>query len=416
MMKQTRLFQLIMVGLGLMMLTLLPACGGGASSGSSSNAPKQIVIGASIPETGALAAFGSYAKWGYSAAVADVNKSGGLFLSKYNVKVPVKLILYDDQSQPDQVTANTQRLVLSDKVNALLGSATPPLVIPGAVVAERNHIPLVAGMTPIRAFLGANPHWTYAWDIFFDEFDMTQQQFLTMNTVQSNHKVALFTDNEQDGVVMGQLWTQNAPKFGYQIAYHASFPVGTTDYGDLIRRAQASGAQIVIAQMETPDAITLWRQMQTLNYRPAAAFIEKGAEPVQWWNALKMAAQGTMVAGYWYPTLPYPGASTLRQRFEKDTGQTYSQHIADTYTAAQVLMDAIVKAGSLDAQAINTAIGQTNKTYVVGPVDFAKGPAGHTSPLPSFMLQWQDGQTQIVYPQNKATARFIYPLPPWSAV
>jgi hypothetical protein len=32
------------------------------------------------------------------------------------------------------------------------------------------------------------------------------------------------------------------------------------------------------------------------------------------------------------------------------------------------------------------------------------------------MLQWQDGQTQIVYPQNKATARFIYPLPPWSAV
>jgi branched-chain amino acid transport system substrate-binding protein len=417
MMKQTRLFQLIVAGLGLMMLTLLPACGGAASSSSSSsNAPKQVVIGASIPESGALAAFGSYAKWGYNAAVDDVNKSGGLFLSKYNVKVPVKLVLYDDQSQPDQVTANTQRLILSDKVNALLGSATPPLVIPGAIVAERNRIPLVAGMTPIRAFLGGNPHWTYAWDIFFDELDMTQQQFLTMNTVKSNHKVALFTDNEQDGVVMGQLWTKNASQFGYQIAYHASFPVGTTDFGDLIRRAQASGAQIVIAQMETPDAITLWRQMQTLNYRPAAAFIEKGGEPAQWWNALKQAAQSTMVAGYWYPTLPDPGASTLRERFEKDTGQTYSQHIADTYTAAQVLMDAIVKAGSLDPQAINTAIGQTNKTYVVGPVNFAKGPAGHTSPLPSFMLQWQDGQTQIVYPAKLATAKFLYPLPPWSAV
>src|SRR5579884_3314346 len=297
MMKQTRLFQLIMVGLGLMMLTLLPACGGGASSGSSSNAPKQIVIGASIPETGALAAFGSYAKWGYSAAVADVNKSGGLFLSKYNVKVPVKLILYDDQSQPDQTTANTQRLILSDKVNGLLGSATPPLVIAGAVVAERNRVPMVTGIAPIRAFLAANPRWNYSWDVFFDELDMTQQQFKTMNTVQSNHKVALFTDNEQDGVTMGKLWEQNAPKFGYTIAYHASFPVGTTDFGDLIRRAQSSGAEIVIAQMVTPDAITLWRQMQTLNYHPKAAFIEKGSEPVEWWNALKQAAQGVMVAG-----------------------------------------------------------------------------------------------------------------------
>jgi len=27
--------------------------------------------------------------------------------------------------------------------------------------------------------------------------------------------------------------------------------------------------------MITPDAIALWRQMQSLNYRPAAAFIEK---------------------------------------------------------------------------------------------------------------------------------------------
>jgi branched-chain amino acid transport system substrate-binding protein len=212
------------------------------------------------------------------------------------------------------------------------------------------------------------------------------------------------------------LWEQTAPKSGYHIAYHASFPVGTTDYGDLIRRAQAAKAQIVIAQMETPDAIALWRQMQTLNYRPAAAFIEKGSEPVQWATALKKATQGVMVVGYWYPTLPYPGASSLRTRFEKDTGQTYSQHIADTYSVAQVSMDAIVRAGSPDSSAINAAIGKTNKTYVVGHIDFATGPGGHASALPTFMLQWQNGQTQIVYPAKLATAKMIYPLPPWSSV
>jgi branched-chain amino acid transport system substrate-binding protein len=105
----------------------------------------------------------------------------------------------------------------------------------------------------------------------------------------------------------------------------------------------------------------------------------------------------------------------LRQRFELDTGLTYGQHIADTYTAAQVLMDAIVRAGTLDADAVNTAIGKTNKTYVVGPINFANGPGGHTSLLPTFMVQWQHGQTQIVYPPKLATAKLMYPLPSWTA-
>ncbi len=405
-MKETRLFQIIASALMLVALVLLPGCGGQQQA----SAPKEIVIGASIPKSGALAGFGLYEGWGYKAAVDEVNKAGGLLLSKYNTKVPVRLQLYDDESRPEVVTTNTQRLVLNDKVNALLGSATPPLVLAGATVAERNRVPMVTGIAPIRAFLGANPKWNYTWDIFFDELDMTQQQFHTMDTVQSNKEVALFTDNEQDGVVMGGLWEQNAKKFGYHVAYHANFPVGTTDFGDLIRRAQSAKAQIVIAQMITPDAITLWKQMQTLNYHPNAAFFEKGAEPVQWWSALNKAAQGVMVSGYWYPTFPYPGASSLRTRFEKDTGQTYSQHIADTYTSAQVLMDAIVSAGSLDSSAINEAIGKTNKTYVVGPINFAAGPGGHTSPLPSFMLQWQNGQTQIVYPNKLATAKIVYPL------
>ncbi len=410
-MKQSRQSFIVKALLLLAVLVLLPACGG-SSQGS---APKEILIGASLPESGALAGFGTYLKWSYTTAVNEVNHAGGLYLSQYKTKVPVRLVMYDDQSLPQQATANMQHLILQDRVNALLGDPSPPLLLAGAAVAEREHIPLV-GIAPIRAFLGARQNWTYSWDVFFDELNMTQQQFLTMNTVNSNHRIALFTDNEQDGVVMGGLWTQNAAKFGYAIAYHANFPVGTTDYGDLIRRAQAANAQIVIAQMITPDAIALWKQMQALNYRPAAAFLEKAAEPGQWWTAQHQAAQGVMVAGYWDASLPYPGAASLPQRFEQETGQTYSEIIAPSYADAQLLMDAIQSAGTLDPQAINAAIGKTNKIYVVGPVDFATGPGGHTSVLPSFMLQWQNGLEQVVYPPQDATAKLIYPLQPWSAV
>lgn len=383
-----------------------------AACSSGAEAPEEIVIGASIPKSGVLSSFGTYEEWGYQTAVDEVNADGGVYLEEYDAKVPVRLVLYDDESSPEKVAENTERLILKDEVDALLGSATPPLVISGAVIAEREGIPMVTGIAPIRAFLGANQEgWNWVWDIFFDELEMTEQQFLTMDQVDSNRKVALFTDNEQDGVIMGGLWEEKAPEFGYEIVYHGDFPVGTTEYGDLIRRAQEADAEIVIAQMITPDAFALWNQMQALDYTPKAAFFEKGGEPVAWWEVLGDTAQGTSVAGYWHPNLDYPGAKELSERFESDTGQLYSQHIADTYTSAQVLLDAIGRAGSLDKEAINEAIGQTDETYVVGPVKFTEGANQHASVLPIFMLQWQDGDLEIVYPADLATSEFVYPIP-----
>ncbi len=398
------------------MVTLLLFVLALALGAADAQAPKEIVIGASIPKSGVLAAFGTYEEWGYKTAFNEVNKAGGLRLSRFNANVPVRLVLYDDESRPERAAQNVERLILWDGAHALLGSAAPALVLSGAAVAERESMPMVTGVAPIRAFLGGREKWTHVWDIFLDELDMTQQPFLAMNIVKSNRRVALFTDDEQDGVMMGRLWAEAARKFDYKIVYHARFPIGTTEFGDPVRRVKQANAEIVIAQMITPDSIALWRRMQALGYRPKAAFFEKGAEPGQWWSALGRATHGVMVTGYWHPGLGYPGASDLRRRFERETGATYSQHIADTYTAAQVLLDAIARAGTLERKAIQDAIGKTDKTYVVGPVNFAKGPGGRTSPLKTFMFQWQTGDLQIVFPPNLATAKLIYPLPPWSEV
>lgn len=389
----------------------LSACGGGAG------APKEIVIGASIPKSGILAAFGSYEEWGYTAAVNDVNKNGGLQLGPSGPKVPVKLILYDDESKPEKVAQNTERLILKDEVHALLGSATPPLVLSGAAVAEREKVPMVTGIAPIRAFLGARPEgWTYVWDIFFDELQQTPVHFKTLQSVESNKKVALFTDNEQDGEVMGALWEEQAPEYGFEIVYRARFPVGTTDYGDMIRRAKEANAEIVICQMVTPDTIALWRQMQALDYRPKAVVFDKGGEPVEFVQAVGNAAEGVMTTGYWHPELDYPGVKELQQRFESDTKRLWSQHIGDTYVAAQVLLDAIAAAGSVDREAINDAIAKTDKMYAVGHINFAAGPGGHAAALPAFETQWRNGVPEIVYPSDIATEKLLYPLAPWSEV
>ena len=64
--------------------------------------PKEIVIGSSVSRTGPGAPFGIYAEWGHRAVVDDVNKKGGIYMSKYKKKLPVRLVLYDDESVPDK--------------------------------------------------------------------------------------------------------------------------------------------------------------------------------------------------------------------------------------------------------------------------------------------------------------------------
>jgi len=372
--------------------------------------PKEIVVGTPESITGAGAPFGIYQGWAYSTLVNDINKKGGMYMSKYKKKLPVRLVVYDEESVPDKAVQAVERLILKDKVHALFSTGNPSLVLPSARIAEREGIPMSAASCPIHLFLNAAPKggWKWAWDIFFDEMDMTRQQYLTMDTVQSNKKVALLTDNSGSAVGLGDLWKKNAAEMGYTIVVDGTFPIGTSDFGDMIRRAKEAGADIVISDLLPPDSITLWKQMRTLGYKPKAAFFEKGGEPVEWWQANGQAAQGTMVVGYWSPRLPYPGAREIKERFEKDRGQTYSQHIIDYYTAGSVMLDAIERAGDVDPKAINAEMAKTNKSCEVGTVKYD---ANHVFALPSFMFQWQNGNTEIVYPPKLATAKMIYPLP-----
>jgi branched-chain amino acid transport system substrate-binding protein len=165
----------------------------------------------------------------------------------------------------------------------------------------------------------------------------------------------------------------------------------------------------VFVDAVTPQAVAMRKQMAAANFKPKVLIMEKGGEPVQFAQALGGLSDGILVGGYWDPSLPYPGAKTLAQQFEKETGNSSSQHIADSTTAAQILLDAFRSAGTTDKEKVNTAIGKTDKTYVAGPIKFA---ADHTAKLGLVEDQWQGGKAIVVGP-NKAqtTGTFQFPLP-----
>src|SRR5262249_38676198 len=126
------------------------------------------------PLSGPLAGFGSFQKWGYSRAVEEVNKAGGIVID--GKKLPVRLVLRDDKTDPNVTAANTESLLSRDKAVAMLGSCTPALVNAGALVAERKKIPLVTACNPLEAFKSVRK-WTYVWDLFFHEPELAALPF-----------------------------------------------------------------------------------------------------------------------------------------------------------------------------------------------------------------------------------------------
>ena len=71
----------------------------------------EIVIGTNLPMTGILAGAGLEQKWSYEQAVADINKKGGIYVKEYGKKLPVKLVIADDESNAGKAGKAVERLI-----------------------------------------------------------------------------------------------------------------------------------------------------------------------------------------------------------------------------------------------------------------------------------------------------------------
>lgn len=373
---------------------LLSSCGDPAGpAATSSDGP--IVIGTTLSLTGPLGSLGSLQKLGYEQAVQWVNDDGGLKVD--GTKREVELIVQDNQSDPNTASQQAREMVLKDGAVALLGPCTPPVTIPVAQAAEVQKVPMMATCTPVGAFMaGSESGWNYVFDMFFSEQDQATTAFEAFDRVDSNKKVAIFTDTEPDGIIERELYKSAAEASGYEVVGDYTFPVGTTDFAQFINDAKGAGAELVVTQTIPPDGIALWKQMKALGLKPAAAFSAKAAVSGAWWDALQDTAEGTLTEGFWSPDAGFASTDEIMDSLGAEITNTPDLGIPVTsLAAAQVLLDAISAASSMSADDIAAAIAATDGDYPVGSVTFGED---HTFVTPHYVLQWTKGDANQVVP------------------
>lgn len=377
------------------------------------NAPAAIEVGAVVPLTGPFAGGGAQVKAGYELAVADINKDGGILVKEYNAKIPIHLTLLDDESNPTKTVSNLETLFSDDKVVAYLGGFGSSLHAAAAAIAEKNKVPYLG---VAFAFWGIHQKgYKYLFSPFWKSPDIAKDVFEFLNDSlpegQRPTKVAIFQEKTDWGIEMAGLWQENAPKYGYEIVTHEEYAPGSTDYSDMILKAKAAGAETVLALPTPPDGIAIFKQMAELDFTPKFSFFVRAPDAPGWGKELGPVGDYVTLGPGWHNAMKFPGVDKLNEEYQALAGRPADPMVGPSYAAVQILADAIERAGSLDRDKIREAIAATKTDTMIGPVSFNPDGTGKVS---SPILQYQKGKIELVWPKEFATAKFVYPAPPFA--
>ncbi|MEW6663825.1 MAG: amino acid ABC transporter substrate-binding protein [Thermodesulfobacteriota bacterium] len=360
----------------------------------------EILIGTNLPMTGILAGAGKEQNWAYTQAVADINAQGGIHVKDQGKKLPVKLIVADDESNAGKAGQVVERLIKVNKVDMLLGGFAAPFgVIPGCITAEKYQTYYHTSICLVPPWLEKNFKWS---TLFF--FDLEQacsvpyQIWETLPAADKPKKPALLMEDTFDGRAFAGLFRSIAQKFGYQFALDEALVVGSKDYSAQILKAKQLGVDAILIFTSDSDCITFVRQMKEARFSVSYLHGWKGTWAGEFWKALGKDAEYILCDGFWSMDFPFPGAKGLGERYFKDFNK-YSVSVGAIYALCQILFQAIEKAGTLDGAKVRQAVLDNTFETVMGRVKY--GPNG-VALFTSTASQWSKGKQMTVYPFDLA--------------
>jgi len=237
----------------------------GALAPSSAHAAKdKIVVGATLPLTGAEARVGGFFKEGYDLAFEELSKKGGLDVG--GKKLPVQLVLLDDTSTQATAVSLADRLVNSDRVDFLLGTYASHLVEAQSTVAEENKIPYVNGGGGATKIYKRGFKYLFGLISPVELLGTTLMQWIDeqqrAGKLPKPAKIALLWENTAHGKDFRKGVSDFAGKSGgaYQIAVDESFELNGKDFGALLGKVKAAAVDLFLVDAHLPDYITMHRQ------------------------------------------------------------------------------------------------------------------------------------------------------------
>lgn len=397
----------------IVMLTLMTDCTDPATIfAASDKAPEKIRIGCAIALSGANAiAAGNSQVTEYKLWVEQANAKGGIFVKKYNKRIPVELVIYDDHSEIETCVKMVEKLILQDKVHFMLppwGTAFNFAVAP--VANKYQHI-MIGSMVSSGETMEKLAKTPYFFVI------LNQPGTIARSTVELLQDVGVKSAGiihiaDLFGIEHTAALKPLIAKTNIKLAMIKSYPLGATDLSPLINTLQAENVDAVIVNGYPDSTWLLTKQMTALGYNPKYFQNGIGTQFIDYKDAFGSAGiEGVIGQGVINPKMPYPGLKAFFEAYKKMYGKECARGgEAGSYSVLQVMEQAIEKVGSLDRPKIREVIAKETFNTIIGPVKFE---GGCNINFPGDLGQWQNGEFECVSPKAKRTAQPLYPKPKW---
>ena len=388
------------------------------------HAQNPITIGFGMALTGGLAPNGKAALLAMQIWESDINAKGGL------LGRPVKLVYYDDQSNPSTIPAIYTKLLDVDKVDLVVSGYATNMIAPampvimqhdrtflsllGLAVNTEFHYPKYFSFTPTG---GPHPKQSFAAGFFATAMAQTPKP-QTLAIVGAD---AEFPHNAMDGA------RELAKQDGLKIVYDKTYPPTTTDYTPIVRAIQATNPDLVLVCSYPPDTVGMIRAASEVGLKTKLF----GGGMVGLQSTAIKAQLGPLLNGivdydFW---LPWSGlASDEAKKFLTEYQAKAGSAGVDAlgyylppfaYGYMQVLQQAVEGTKSLDQDKLADYLRSHTFKTVVGDVKF--GPDGEWAEARVMEVQFQklknndvaqfkDPKTEVIlWPPQLKTGDLKYP-------
>ncbi|MGH7120852.1 MAG: ABC transporter substrate-binding protein [Acetobacteraceae bacterium] len=388
-------------------------------------APSEIKIGGLHASSGLFAAISMPVYYGLKLWAHQMNAEGGVYVKAYNKRIPVRLISYDDESNPATAATLTNQLITEDKVNILTSDSGSVLTAVSVPIAE-EHKMLLFDLTGTGGtfFTKDNPYVVLLADPVSTVWPKYIAEYLKSEGAAAGLKrvAVLYSTNDFTGTqavaVKGFLTEPGSP---VEIVYDHGVPTNTTNYTVLTRIIQAAHPDAVIELGYPNNDIAFLRNLETsgANFRFVFA-VYPGLETDELTKAVGVAGL-TNIFTYASPnTFAYKTSFGMNlPEYEKAWNKAYPSgkvafgfNAVAGYASGLIIEKTLATATSLAQLDLRKALGELS-----GKLDTLDGPyaitaegaqIGETTPLGQLVPNGKGGlKMAVVYPPNVASAKAV---------
>lgn len=366
-------------------------------------ASDSIRVGMTVSLTGQYEVPGKVLLKGVEMWIHDIKQRGAL------LGRPVKLVYYDDHSDPATSTRLYEQLITQDKVDLLLGPYGSDITLAASAVAEKYNFPMVA------TGAASDDIWEQGYKNIFgvDAQASHYMDLLIESAANADLKtIALvYADSDFPRQVAKGVRSE-AARHGMQVVFDREYSQTGADYAELVRSMKAAGPDLVIGGTYLDDSVAIVRQAKHQDFSPKAFAFTVGPALKAFKEELGADANGILGVVAWMRSAAMPMAMDFSYRYKNRFGTNASVQSALGYGGGQVLEAAVRLADSLDKDAVRKQLGEMKFQSLLG--HYKVDETGKQIAKSTYVMQIQNGWRLLVLPKELQDTEVEYPFTPWS--